>query len=91
MRKNDKGRRVALLAMVVSFVLAAVFFALGIAFFRPIGGVFFALWLLFSLGGISLAVRTFSSDKVKKRVEGKEEKKDALEELLFYDTMDDDF
>lgn len=91
MKKYDQGRRGALLAMVIFLVLAAVFFALGIAFFRAVGGVFFALWLFFLLGAISSAIRAFCPDKAKKHVEEKEKKPDPIEELLFYDTADDDF
>ena len=88
--KRYVGRKGALFAMIVFFVLAAVFFALGIAFFRAVGGVFFALWLFSLLGIIGSASRFFPERTKKKRVK-KEQKSDTLEEILFYDAVDDDF
>ena len=90
MKRYDRTQKGALLAMVVFFVLAAVFFALGIAFFRAVGGVFFALCLLFLMGGIGSTALFIPVPERKKPVK-KEEKVDSLEEILFYDAADDDF
>ena len=90
MRKYDKTRKGALLAMVIFFVLAAIFFALGFAFFRAVGGVFFALCLLFFMGGIGSAAQFFP-EPAKKKSGKKQEKEDALDRLFFYDAADDDF
>ena len=91
MKKYDQGRKGALLAMVVFFLLAAVFFALGMTFFRAIGGVFFALWLFFFLSGVSSAFRAFFPDRERKHHAREVQKRNSLEELLYYDTADDDF
>ena len=94
MRKYGHGRKGALLAMGVFLTLAAVFFALFIAFFRSAGGVFLALWLLFFLGAVGSALRLLPScGKAKKarRQQEEGEKRDTIAELLFYDTVDDDF
>ena len=92
MKRYGSLRKGALLAMVVFLALAVLFFALGVAFFRSAGGVFFALWLFFFISFIGSLVRALPTDGKKRREKKKEEKKeDSIEDYILYDIADDDF
>ena len=93
MKRFCIGRKGALLAMVVFVVLAAVFFALGMAFLKSVGGVLFALCLFFLISAISSLAQVFPTEpKHKKRSRKVEEKENSfIRDYVFCDSTDDEW